>query len=522
MSEDLKLIKKLYGEAMMHFCRDYFSTILDKGGLLSKILQDNFAPSHNLYNDLINEKKIDDFKNYIYDLFYKKDKNIEVLNVPTPQELMRQAGYVLYECKTERDIQAFKKYYAKGEELCTFNGGRLNICYVFFAVKENVDEINRVDFSNPQRQDHYGTSVISIQFLRDSSHTLSIKNRYNHRVDNPDATFGNNLDNIIEGLTESFAEYYGLKQKHINDGFELPGYVRANDGRWYKYNYEINNIYYCPDNVIIDKFSVKKYEKEKFIVFDYFILDLVGKRIYLSDKKIKESLPDVIGKINRILVVKKGEEKEISIINEKGEEVIIVINKNNQMVGLKSKDIKQAGDNFLEKNTSIKSLELPSLQQVGDYFLANNAKLIMLSLPNLKLVGNSMLLSNVPLSNVDLPLLQQVGDYFLASNRYLKTLNLPKLQYVGDHFLCLNRFLEVLGLPELQIVGNNFLGDNIFLMVLYLPKLIRMGDNFCHSNLKMIVDLPSLQQFEDFFLPKNDHLRNQLLEQIERNQGMKK
>ena len=34
----------------------------------------------------------------------------------------------------------------------------------------------------------------------------------------------------------------------------IPGYTVAEDGKYYKYNYEINNIYYCPDNIIIDNF----------------------------------------------------------------------------------------------------------------------------------------------------------------------------------------------------------------------------------------------------------------------------
>ena len=157
----------------------------------------------------------------------------------------------------------------------------------FFAVKTNVDEIKRENFPNPERQDEYGTSVISIQFTKDENCTLSIKNRYNHTVPNPDATFSNNLDNIIFGLTYNFEKYYGFKQKYIND-FELKGYVRANDGKYYKYNYEINNIYYCPNNIIIDNFEVKRLPKEKYLLFDYFILDLQNKRLQLYDDSIKD------------------------------------------------------------------------------------------------------------------------------------------------------------------------------------------------------------------------------------------
>src|SRR5699024_5898231 len=120
----------------------------------------------------------------------------------TPEELLGKVGYQLYECHTEEEIQSFKKYYAPREELCTFRGNRLERCHVFFAAKKNVEEIKRENFKKPKRQDVYGTSVISIQFTRDSSHTLSIKNRYNHSVNSPDSTFGNNLDNIIPRLTD--------------------------------------------------------------------------------------------------------------------------------------------------------------------------------------------------------------------------------------------------------------------------------------------------------------------------------
>ena len=48
MVDDLKIIKKKYGEKMMHLCRDSFSTILDNSpGALSKILLDNFLKFNN-------------------------------------------------------------------------------------------------------------------------------------------------------------------------------------------------------------------------------------------------------------------------------------------------------------------------------------------------------------------------------------------------------------------------------------------------------------------------------------------
>ena len=169
---------------MSHLCKKLFSTILETEGLLSKIIMDNFNESHDLYIDLLNNNMIDKFKNFIYSKYEK------IINKPK---------YNLVECTTESDIEKFRKYYAVGEELCTFGDkDRLKRCRVFFAVKKNVDEIKRENFKEPKREDEYGTSVISIQFTKDGTNTLSIKNRYNHRVNNPDATYKNNLDNIIE------------------------------------------------------------------------------------------------------------------------------------------------------------------------------------------------------------------------------------------------------------------------------------------------------------------------------------
>ena len=144
MNQELKKIKKLYGEAMSRFCRDSFSTILEEEGKLLELLIQNFEPNHFLYNDIhINNLELE-FKNFIYSMVDFKNNLKEAYK--TPEELLSEVGYNLYECKTEEDIQSFKKYYAPEEELCTFNGGRLNRCRVFFAVKKNVLDIKRENF----------------------------------------------------------------------------------------------------------------------------------------------------------------------------------------------------------------------------------------------------------------------------------------------------------------------------------------------------------------------------------------
>ena len=66
MNQDLKIIKKQYGEAMMHLCRELFATILDNSpGTLSTILLETYAPNHFLYDDLVVKGNYkNEFKNY--------------------------------------------------------------------------------------------------------------------------------------------------------------------------------------------------------------------------------------------------------------------------------------------------------------------------------------------------------------------------------------------------------------------------------------------------------------------------
>ena len=50
---DLIKIKKYYGENMMHLCRELFPTILEQENLLFSLLDNNFAHSKFLYDDII-------------------------------------------------------------------------------------------------------------------------------------------------------------------------------------------------------------------------------------------------------------------------------------------------------------------------------------------------------------------------------------------------------------------------------------------------------------------------------------
>ena len=530
MEKDLKWIKKHYGEKFSHLCRELFPTILDTEGLLPKILENSFLPSRELYDDITSRDLTAEFKNYVYSQANVENKYGKKTNL-SPEELMDRAGYILYpECQTEKDIQSFRHYYYRGEptpkytggtpayregeELCTFNGGRLNTCRVWFAVRKDVDKIKREDFKNPRREDDYGTSVISIQFTKTKPSTLSIKNRYNHTIHdvNPDATFSNNLDNIIEGLTQAFTDKYNIKlsNKKIKP-LEIPSYVQAGDGKFYKYNFEIDNVYYCPNNIIIDNGEVKQFNKDKFIVFDNFILDIENKKIINYDDESKDSFPKSVGKIKNIKRIPSKDGLTIQITPEEGELVEIKLDNHNQIVGYSNPNITEIGDYFLFYNNSLTKLNLPNVQQIGDYFLYNSNSLTELNLPNVQRISDGFLFYNGSLTKLNLPNVQQIGDDFLSYNHSLTELELPNVQQIGGSFLLDNNSLTELNLPNVQQIGDYFLNNNRnnnrSLTKLELPNVQQIGDNFLLNNKSLTkLNLPNVQKIGNCFLRYNESL----------------
>ena len=393
MNYDLRQIKKKYGEDMMHFCRNSFSTILEKEGALFEIFEKHFYKNKFLYKDLEKNHLLKIFNNYIYSIIQDKKEEIKYQD-KNPKELMSTVGYKLYECKTEEDILQFKKYYYEEEELCTFNGGRLEYCYIFFAVKNNVDEIKRENFIEPIRQDEYGTSVISIQFTRGKYNAISIKNRYNHTVSNPDATFSNNLNNIVDGLADSFRQYYNLNFVSDDYTMEIPGYVRGADKKYYKYNYEINNINYCPNNIVLQNYFPLMYmagdSNSEYILMDYFILNLKEKKVTLRDETIEDSFINFFKKIKIIDIYKNNEDKTKSLYIERedGKYCFISLDKFNRIIEYRNDFITDIGKNFLRYNTSLEYLNLPSVRTIGSYSLEHNLDLIDLYLPNVRYIGH--------------------------------------------------------------------------------------------------------------------------------------
>lgn len=372
-TSELKKIKKIYGEDFSRLCRDMFPVILEQEGKLLSILENKFSHNCNsLYESIIENDLESDFKNLIYDEFEQKIEEKEKIEERTPYEILDEAGYTLYECKTEKDIQSFRKYYAPKEVICTiYQGGRLATRDCFFAVSKDVDSIKREDFSNPQKGDKYSTSVLGIQFTRDNLCTVQIISRYNHTVNNPNCTLGNDLDRLAPGLSQSFTNL--LKERGLNfnsqseKNFEIPGYTLAGDGKYYKYNMEVNGVYYCPDNIVISRGRAKNVMAlGKGIVADYFCIDFENKTIKLFDETLTDSFVDDLKDIEKIEVEKaENKGKTIKVYQkDKEEPVIIGLDRDNQIVKYENKYIREVGNYFLGMNKKMAQINMPKLESV--------------------------------------------------------------------------------------------------------------------------------------------------------------
>ena len=540
-SKELNRIKKLYGEKFMHFCRSIFPTLLEQEGLLTNVLKSTFATnSRTLYDDIVNNYLEEEFKNYIYSNIDVEKEMPEIIGEKTPYQLLDENGYDLYECNSEEEIQSFKKYYKPGEELCTFWGGRLNSCVVFWAVKKDAEEIKREDFNNPKREDEYGTSVMSIQFTKSQNSTVSIKNRYNDTVNNPDATYGNDLDKIAPGLTQSFEKLLSERGLTLNssniEAFYIPGYVVADDGKYYKYNMEINGNYYCPGNVIIDHGNVIKLEPEKQELIDYFILDKENKTLSLYDSVISDSFIDGFKNIDSIEMANNNnsEQKTKTItIKEKSSDkpITIEINKeSNSIIGYTNENLTNLGDNFLKYNEQLSNIEIPNvtsieddvlainkglkkfeapnLTEIGDNFLGNNGQLSEFNVPNVIYIGNNVLMFNKGLEKFEAPNVKIIKDCFLLSNNKLSKFEVPNVTCIGHGILRFNKGLEKFEAPNLTEIGNDFLGHNEQLSEFKVPNVTCICNRVLENNKGLEkFEASNLKKIGDNFLKYNEQLR---------------
>src|SRR5574344_944987 len=519
MDKDLEFLKKHYSENFAKLCRRLFPSILETEGLLPKIITENFAESNCLYDDIMADDG--DGRAFRYYIMSKipEDKLKPCPDYKSPFEIMRKAGYTLYKCETNKDIQSFKKYWKSDEELCTFRDPtRIDNFLVFFAVKNNSYKLKREDLVSPTRQDEYGTSVISIQFLKVEYSYISIKKRYNHAVKNPDATFSNNLDNIAQGLTFAFVNQFGIRIADELGNYILPYSVKSADGKFYHENINLHSdgsLSICPNNVVIQDGKCIQYDKSRYELIDNFLIDKHNKTIKTIGNEDDSFLAD-IKQFDRLEITKTKEGREFKIYTDLNKLVILEVNQKNEIIGYSNSHLKELGNQFMFRNSALSKLSMPNIEKIGNDFLTNNKKLKSISLPKVKSIGGSFLNYNLILEDANLPKCEYVGNNFMACNRGMDKLYLPQVKKIGNSFLFNDRTIKQLYLPKVEEIGHNCLIHNNTLQTVVFPHCKIIGDNFLNCSLRVnFVSLPQVKSIGKQFLYLNEDLQKLFLSQCE-------
>lgn len=473
-------IKKQNGEAFAKAIRSYDNGIFDVPNIVNIV---RYAG-----------REAEPIMNYLVSL-----KNIQIKEQNThlsPFELLDKAGYDAYLADTLEGQNAIRKYFDSDEELCTFyDPTRFQKYYIVNAVRKDVDQIKRVDFPNPQREDRYGTSVLSIQILKTGGF-ISIKNRYNHTVDCPDNTLSSNPDNIIQGLAGALKNYFNVdfssQKTELSNGFVLV------DDQIIRYHMEINNVYIGTD-CYVENGEIVPLDKDKEIVMEKFIFNTKTHKLRnllrIDDGFARAFSKEIENKKVQITKNKDGSHQ----IFAAGEPIVTILN--GEITKLNLPSVTKLGDNFLFKNTKLVELNAPKVEHISDYFL-NDAKLLQrLSFPSLQTVGSRFLFSNTILSKFEAPQLRSVQADFLYENQGLTQLELPSLQIIGRDFLRSNIGLTSFKAPRLMMTEACFLENNQSLSRLELPALFKAGYCFLRSN-RILNSLyaPSLQEVGHDFL----------------------
>ncbi len=406
-------------------------------------------------------------------------KNVTIQEGKTcqnPFDLLKKAGYRAFLADTRKKQNMIAPFFAKGEELCTFEeSDRYQNYFIIHCIKEGAEKLNRADFEKPEREDEYGTSVISIQILKRGGF-IKITNRYNHTVEFADNTFKSNPDRIIEGLAWALKMYFKVdfssKQVPLPDGYL---YL---DGQIVEYEEERDHIYFGK-NYFIENEHMHFFNKDYQFVMDRFVLDLKERKI-LNPLNERDSFPKVL---------------TCELQNKKNLHVQKVGKNEWQLLGDRVQLLHVS-------NGKIKKICLPTTKKIPPCFLACFSNVEELWAPQAQELGRNSLTKVPYLQKVLFHSLRQMGEKCVSSSK-LSVLYMPQIQKIGDQCFCFYSPLrkggkiEKLNLPLLKEMGwNCFSGYQI--EELYLPSCEKIGAAFAspyHSIQKAY--LPQLQAFPE-------------------------
>ncbi len=488
------LIKRQNGEKFARSIRDFDSRLFEIENILQivKYAGRDAEPILSFLSGLIN-----------------LDKEEKQEKVEDPIYLLNQAGYNAFVVNTLEEKNSIEKYYFVDkdkridERICTLRDpSRHEFYYIVHAIKDGAENLNRLDFTNPERQDEYGTSVISIQMRKSGGH-ISIKNRYNHSVSNCDNTFNSNPDNIIEGLADSLQKYFQVSFKIPKQN--IPNGFTYQNGHLYKYESEHNNVYFAKDSYLKNG-VVHEINKGQQVLAAMYLIDLKEKTV---KNLVREDDPYAY------ILTKEMQDRKIQKTNKEGKiqilldkQLFLEIKENGFASKVNLEKTEELPDSsFLNLLSEVEEFNALNLKRLGDYSCCSS-NLKVFTAPKLEEMGRNCLHCCPKLEHVELLELKKIGAYSLSYLDNLKTLCLPKVEEVGDYVISSCGKLKSVSLPLAKKIGKNALKENFMQEKLLLPQVERV-DTGAISLLTGLTSLylPNLEEVGDMAICRNENLK---------------
>ena len=385
-----EIIRRQNGEAFARAIRDFDSGIFEIENL-PEILK--FAGR----NPLVLLKFLKSLKTKI------KSQKVDTLD---PFVLLKRAGYDAFYADNLEKQNSIRPYFKEDEELCTFiDSSRYKNYHILHCIKEGAEDIKRENYLGiEERDDSYGTSVISIQMLKTGGF-IKITNRYNHTVPGCDNTFNSNPENIIAGLTQALQHHFDVTFSVGN--VNVPNGFVFQNGCLYQYQYEMNNCYIGRDFYLKDG-VVFPLEKDSQMMVDSFVFDLKNREIQ-NPSGAASHLFDVLKEETKgsVWQVEKRVNRHVLFVDKR--EVLSTENGFLKTLFLRKTEVAKE---FLSHHKDIEEVHGYSLLQLQEKSLDYCPKLSYVHLPRCEEVGKKCF-EGVS-ANIEAPLLKKQGVSFIS------------------------------------------------------------------------------------------------------------
>lgn len=397
-----------------------------------------------------------------------------------PFVLLDRAGYEAFYADTLDKQNSIRGYFEPNEMLCTFNDhARFRKYHIVHAVRKDAGNISRDAFRGREdRQDAYGTSVISIQMMKKGGF-ISIKNRYNHAVASCDDTFNSNPDNIVRGLSAAlkarFNVEFSVRQCRMPTGYVLMG------KHILKYHTEFNNIYYGDQVWGRDGLVHSVNRSAGHALFDEFVFDNKSKTLKAIDPHNKDSFVDDFNRCyggNRRLSVQNG--------NLTLEGTILIGAEESRIKTLYLPELTTMGYNCLDKAYALTSFIAPALVTMGDNCLERSRLLECFEAPALTAMANGCLTRAHALTRFEVPSLTTMGSYCLYYVGSLQSFIAPSLTSMGWYSIHEAPSLRRFESPSLTAMGGSCLHTVDATMSFDAPML--KDSLWCPNNIRELAE----------------------------------